>query len=228
MEPLRIECRFAGPWCPQAFGLHLDGLVGWSLVEQVVRDGNPPNDYQEILRDLPFERHPSGVWCASLFSVVNWRGQERRHFTTRASAEDLALRIARGVVEPDGASSLDTSRGPAKNGQGFYTIEYAAGARAWCVGDPERILALLDRVNAIGGRTRVGRGELLPYNDGTLWRVVEDHEARERWKHRAAPLPLTDQALQAIGSWRPPYWRGNELIWRPPVNRIEEPAEAVA
>lgn len=228
MEPLRIECRFAGPWCPQSFGLHLDALIGWSLVEQTIQDGGQPADYQEVLRDLPFERHASGVWCASLFSVINWRGQERRHFTTRSSAEDLAKRIDSGVVDTDGGASLDTTRGPAKNGHGFYTIEHAEGARAWCVGDPERILQLLDRVTAIGARTRVGRGALLPFDDGSLWRVVEDAAARERWKRRAAPVPLTGEARQAIGSWRPPYWRGNDLIWRPPVERIEEPIGALA
>jgi CRISPR type IV-associated protein Csf3 len=224
MQPLRIECRLATAWCPPPTGLHLDGLLGFAAVDEAVQERRAVPDYDAILAELPFARHESGVWCASIFSVVNYAGQERRYLTQKTDVITMATMIGLGVVEASGGAVIDTQRGPFKNGQAFYTVEHAQGLRAWCMGEPERILDLLGRIEAVGIKTRLGLGTLLPFDDtGELWRVVEDEEARERWKRRTSPEALTADALPAVGAWKPPYWRGTERIWRHPVERISEP-----
>jgi len=226
MQPLRIDCHLATAWCPPAFGLHLDGLIGFAAVDEATAHRPDAPDYDTILADLPFARHDSGVWCASMFSVVNFAGQERRYLTQKTDVITMSMMIDRQVVETAGGSIIDTQRGPFKNGQAYYTVEHVQGLRAWCVGDPERILDLLTRITAVGVKNRIGLGTLLPFDEtGELWKITEDATAHERWKRRSAPVALTTEALPAVGAWRPPYWGGNDRIWRHTVARIAEPRE---
>lgn len=237
MIGLRIDCRLAGPWMPPAFGLHLDGLLGWALVEQYRReavashetseihkeaDDEPQIDYASILAQLPLQRDEmTGAWCASQFAAVGWAAQERRYLTAKTPVESMCRWINAGRVEAKGGSKIDTVRGIAKNGQAFFTIEHAAGLRAWCVGDPEEIVQLLNGyVHAVGVKTRIGLGALIEGDDGSLWSVVEDDEAHKMWRHRSMPAKVIDDSYPAIGSWQPPYWRGSDLIWRPKPMRI--------
>jgi CRISPR type IV-associated protein Csf3 len=228
MQPLRIDCLLGTAWCPPAFGLHLDGLIGFAAVDEAATLRTDAPDYDTILADLPFARHDSGVWCASIFSLVNFAGQERRYLTQKTDVIKMATLIGSEVVGTAGGSIIDTQRGPFKNGQAYYTVEHAQGLRAWCVGDPERILELLTRINAVGVKTRIGLGTLLPFDEtGELWKITEDPTAHERWKRRSAPVALTPDAVPAVGAWHPPYWRGNQRVWRHPVERIDE-RQAVA
>ena len=223
MQPLRIDCLLATAWCPPAFGLHLDGLIGFAAVDEATALRSDAPDYDTILADLPFARHESGVWCASMFSVVNFGGQERRYLTQKTDVITMSTMIGRNVVETAGGSIIDTQRGPFKNGQAYYTVEHAQGLRAWCVGDPDRILDLLTRIPAVGVKNRIGLGTLLPFDDtGEVWKITEDDSAHERWKRRSAPVALTSDAIPAIGAWSPPYWRGNSRIWRHTVERVTD------
>ncbi|MCZ8254443.1 MAG: type IV CRISPR-associated protein Csf3 [Polaromonas sp.] len=234
MIGLRIECSLATPWSPPAFGLHLDGLIGWALVEQHrradmaargVHDEPPAGaalDYPTILAGLPLQKdEATGAWCASQFFPVGWRGQERRYYTAKTPVEDMSRRINEGLVDTKGGAHIDTQRGPAKNSQGFITIEHVEGLRAWCVGDPDEIVQLLStHVHHVGVKSRIGLGTLLEQPDGSLWRIEEDAQAFEMWKHRSMPAKVLDDSRPAIGSWKPPYWRGQDVIWRPNVVRL--------
>lgn len=230
MEPLRIECRLATPWHPPAFGLHLDGLLAWSLVQDAKAARADLVDYEAIISDLPLERHllathPGGghsVWCASQFVPVGWLGQERRYMTAKTSVEDMSHWIGRKVVETKGGSTIDTARGIAKNSQAYYTVEHVRGLRAWCVGDRDAITDLLSRVRAVGVKTRIGLGTLLPYADGALWDVRADEQASQLWRRRSSPERLIEDSFRAIGSWRAPYWQGTDPIWRPMPLRIAD------
>jgi CRISPR type IV-associated protein Csf3 len=230
VEPLRIECRLATPWFPPAFGLHLDGLLAWSLVNDTKSAGVELIDYQAIISDLPLERHllasqaghGDAVWCASQFVPVGWLGQERRYLTAKTSGEDMAHWIGRHVVDTKGGSTIDTVRGIAKNAQAYYTVEHVRGLRAWCIGDLDAITDLLSRVRAVGVKTRIGLGTLLPYRDGSLWEVRPDEQASQFWRRRSSPERLIDDSFRAIGSWRSPYWKGTEPIWRPMPMRIAD------
>lgn len=224
MVPLRIECKLSTPWAPPAIALHLDGLIAWSLVEAARATRADEPDYASIIADLPFQRHESGVWCASVFSVVNYHGQERRYLTAKTPIEHMASMIQKGFIEEGGPSTFDTVRGPLKAGQGYFNLEHAEGLRAWCIGDPDLILDALARVTAVGIKTRSGFGTLLPYAEGELWRVEEDPQAEDLWKHRCAPVQLTEDMMQGTGAFQPPYWRATGTVWRPLVRHIHDPS----
>ncbi len=236
MRALRIECRLTTPWCPPAFGLHLDGLLSWALVSDARAAGAEFNDFQEIIADLPLQRHvfpwhgneDTSVWCASQLVPVGWLGQERRYLTAKTNVEDMSHWINRRVVEKKGGAIIDTVRGIAKNAQSFYTVEHTRGLRGWCVGDADAIEDLLSRVRAVGVKTRIGLGTLLPFGDGSLWRVTPDPEAEQLWRRRSSPVRLIDDSFRAIGSWHSPYWQGTDPVWRPTALRLPDDVVAAA
>jgi len=221
MIPLQIDCQLSGPWCPPQFGLHLDGLVAWAMVDEHVRAGADVESYEPILAGLPLDKHESGVWMASQFFPVGWMGQERRYVTGKTPVQHLALSIGAGVVDTAGGSIIDTVRGIAKDHAGYITIEHVRGLRAWCIGDEDAIREYLNRVFAIGARTRMGFGTLKPFEDGSLWRIEPSDESEEKWKLRSSPVQITQESYCARGAWKPPYWRGDDIIWRPIPMRLE-------
>jgi CRISPR type IV-associated protein Csf3 len=221
MATLQIDCQLSGPWCPPQFGLHLDGLVARALVGEQLEGGSDAGSYEAILADLPFEQDESGVWKASQFFPVGWLGQQRRYVTGKTPVQHLALSIGAGIVDAAGGSIIDTVRGIAKDHAGYITIEHVRGLRAWCVGDEDAIREYLDRMPAIGARTRMGFGTLRPYENESLWRITSCEDAAENWKLRSAPKQITAQSYPSLGSWRPPYWRGGETIWRPIPMRLD-------
>lgn len=226
MSKLQIDCQLAGPWMPPAFGLHLDALLAWSLVEEAKASVSVTNaqdvSYADIIGDLPLDTHDTGdgrtIWCASQFLPVGWMGQERRYLTAKTSAENAFHWMGRGVVEV--SNTIDMVRGIAKNGQAFFTIEHAKSLRAWAVGDADAIMDLLMRVQAIGVKTRIGFGSLLPYENGDLWKITEVADDQCHWQRRSAPVKLIDDSFAAVGSWQPPYWQGHDRIWRPVPMRL--------
>lgn len=228
MSKLQIDCQLAGPWVPPAFGLHLDGLLAWSLVEDAkasVSDTDAKDmAYADIIADLPLERHDAGegraIWCASQFVPVGWLTQERRYLTLKTSIEDTFQWMNRGVVSSKGSNTIDTVRGIAKNGQTFFTIEHTKGLRAWAVGDADAIMDLLTRIQGVGVKTRIGFGSLLPYENGDLWKITEVADDQCHWQRRASPCKLIEDSYHAVGSWQSPYWQGHDRIWRPAPMRL--------
>lgn len=223
--PLRIEWRLDTPWCPPSLGLHLDGLIGYAVKEEAEADGRQVSDFQELLADLPFEKHdtPAGwVWKASLVRPTRILGTERRYQTAKTASQQLAERTVDGGIRGRPLTKVDTVRGAFKNDAFWYTLEHAPTLEAYCVGDPERILSLLDRITHIGKRGRLdhGRVALRQRSDtqeaGLDFTVEEDGEANDKWKHRAMPEQIEGYVPVAC-RLTPPYWAGEHarLCWRP-------------
>lgn len=223
--PLRIEWNLASPWCPPEHGLHLDGLIGYALKEEAESQGVQIENFQSLLADLPFEKHvaPSGwVWKASYVRPVEVLGSERRYLTAKTAAQQLAERMVDGRMLGRTLAKIDTVRGPFLNSALWYTLEHAPRLVAWCVGDPERILSLLDRVTHIGKRGRIdhGRVAMRARSDraegGLDYTVDEDEVALDRWKLRLMPEPV-EGYIQVASRLRPPYWAGEsqQMCWRP-------------
>lgn len=225
MEPLRIEFQLSGPWSPPHGGVHLDGLIAWAVKEEALRHGaaaadagGQDLDYAAIIADLPFEKHesPHGwCWKASMLEVVGYRCQERRYLTAKTPVLDMALAIGNRVVEEKGGSTIDTVRGLGKNAALYYTLEHAEGFVAYCVGDYDALNELLQEVDAIGIKTRLGHGSLRPFDDGRLFKITHDAAAHERWKRRNAPEQLIEAMHLAVASFQPPYWKGKGYCWVP-------------
>lgn len=221
MQALKIECRVANAWSPPDLGVHLDGLIAWALVEQARKSGQVITDYDEILSDLPLSRHefPNGewVWQASQLVPVDMYGVERRMLTGRTPANEMFNLVAKGVVSSKGGK-WDGSRGPEKNNQVFYTTERIGGLKGWCIGDADALADLLDEVRAVGTRTRIGMGALIPFEDDKFWRITPCDDAATLWSLRNLPdlQGVPDLSRYAdIGTYRPPYWRGSASIYRP-------------
>ncbi|EQD66040.1 hypothetical protein B1A_08284, partial [mine drainage metagenome] len=90
--PLRIDWTLVTPWCPPALGLHLDGLIGFAMLEEAEAQNQSFTSYDELLAELPFARHESlAGWCwkASLVRPAAVLGSERRYSTAKTSTAAL-------------------------------------------------------------------------------------------------------------------------------------------
>lgn len=223
--PLRIDWTIATPWCPPALGLHLDGLLAYAVVQEAERDGRQFEAYDELLSELPFERHESGAgWCwkASLLKPVTVRGSERVYMTAKTATQSMAEAMVDGQITGRSIKSIDTVRGPFKNDAFWYTIEHVDKIQAWCIGDPERITELLSLITHLGKRSRLDHGRIAlrdhsADDEGGLdFHVVEDSQARDRWTRRYMPEQV-DGYVPVQGRLQPPYWQGEGagLCWRP-------------
>lgn len=232
MQGLQIDCRLAGPWCPQASSMHLDSLLAWAAKEVALRRPCAENaTYADFIHDLPLDRKEfdggEWVWKASVLHVVGWQKQERLYFTQKTPVEPMLLGIADGWIEAKGGSKIDTQRNYAKNGQAYITIEHAQGLRAWCVGDPDGVKELLGEITSVGVKRRMGLGALLPYADGSFFQVKPCEQAQTLWMRRASPVQLIQESTPFIGSWRAPYWQDmHQQGWTP--SRVNLPADCVA
>lgn len=223
--PLRIEWNLSSPWCPPAQGLHLDGLIGYALKQEAESTGRAFASFDELLADLPFQRHETAsgwVWKASLVAPETVLGTERRYMTSKTATQGLAERTVDGLILGRPLSKIDTVRGVFKNDAFWYTLEHAPKLVGWCVGDPERLSALLDRITHVGKRGRIdhGRVALRERSDtseaGLDFTIDEDETALEKWKLRHMPEPI-DGYVQIAARLLPPYWAGEDqqVCWRP-------------
>lgn len=213
--PLRIDWTLVTPWCPPALGLHLDGLIGFAMLEEAEAKNRSFTSYDELLAELPFARHESlAGWCwkASLVRPAAVLGSERRYSTAKTSTAALAARTANGQIVGRPLTAIDTVRGPFKNDEIWYTLEHVEQCSAWCVGDPDRIVSLLDYITHLGKRGRLDHGRI----DMDQTHVVEDATALTRWQERQMPEPLHGY-VPIVGRLQPPYWQGEGagIVWRP-------------
>ena len=235
--PLRVSWRMATPWVPPAFGLHFDGLLAWAVVQEALVRGAPPAAYEELLTQLPLARHvtPAGTcWQASLVRPVKILGSERRYMTAKTPVEFIGQYEERAKASlrqrglPDklkGGAGVDTVRGFFKAAAFYVPLQHVAVLEAYCIGDPDRISELLDRVKSIGAKGRCGFGSVAEIidADGKLlpdFSVEEDTAALTRWRYRVLPEVSAEEQADYIpvqARLVPPYWEGVDvqLAYRP-------------
>lgn len=223
--PLRIEWRLATPWCPPNLGLHLDGLIGFAMKEEAEAQDRTIVDFAELLSHLPFEKHVTAsgwVWKASYVRPVQVLGTERRYLTAKTEAQGLAERMVDGQILGRSLSKIDRVRGLFLNNALWYNTEHVPSLVAWCVGDPDRLLSLLDRITHIGKRGRIDHGRVATRartdeaEAGLDYSVEEDEAAFDKWKLRVMPEPV-DGYIPVAARLNPPYWAGEnqQMVWRP-------------
>lgn len=234
MQGLQIDCRLAGSWCPPANGLHLDGLLAWAAVQVAMRgETDASATYENFIHDLPLERHEFDgdehdrwIWKASVMHVVGWIGQSRLYLTQKTPATAMLMGVAEGWIDKAGGSIIDTQRNFTKNGAVYTTIEYAHGLRSWCVGDADGVAEYLSEVKAVGVKKRIAQGALLPYEDGSLFKVTPCDQANTLWMRRNSPVRLIEESTQKSGRWRAPYWSQKSVCWSPNPQRLDVSAQA--
>lgn len=215
--PIRVEWRLRTPWCPPELGLHLDGRVARALYDGAMADGSFTT-FDDLHAQLPFERYTSpdtgqSVWMASMLIPHAPTGFERRHLTRRTDvvAMSLAMSPETPIIAGKPMSMIDTSRGFYKNASVYYSIQHVDRVYAYCIGDPDRLVALLGRVHSLGKRTRLGHGVVVE-----TVKVVEDEEAWTKWRLRHMPEAIEGYA-PVHARLEPPYWQGEGRVmaWRP-------------
>lgn len=215
--PLRIEWQLETPWCPTAQPIHLDGLIAWAKVDRALAEGEQFESYDEILAELPFAKHetPAGwCWQASMLVPDGMHGVERRYLTAKTPIAEIQLSIGlkgEGVIMEGGRATIDIQRDYFKPSALHYTLEHVERVRAWCVGDPDEIAPLLDRIRTLGKKGRLGHGRIAGEAE-----MHEDPAALEMWQHRLLPKPK-EGYFPVNGRLRPPYWSGDDttMAWRP-------------
>lgn len=223
--PLRIEWRLATPWCPPTMGLHLDGLIGFALKEEAEAQGRAITSFDELLSDLPFEKHVTAmgwVWKASYVRPTEVFGTERRYLTAKTNAQGLAERMVDGQILGRALGKIDRVRGLFLNNALWYNTEHVPALVAWCVGDPDRLLSLLDRITHIGKRSRIDHGRIAQRSRtdeseaGLDFTLEEDEAALEKWRLRVMPEHI-DGYIPVATRLNPPYWAGEsqQMGWRP-------------
>jgi len=195
MNPLRIDIELCSPMVEPSSPLHLDALLAWAAVAEATANGDEePLVAQET---LPLERD-LGVWCASALSFEVLAPPSMRFCTKRTDVPDIAQAVANGLIA-SAPNKFDINRGPWRQSLYFFTVQHAITASAWCIGDAERIAALLDRVRYLGARRRNGHGKIARIS------VTHDDDAHARWRERVLP-EQQEGYLPLMATTAPPYW----------------------
>lgn len=218
MTPLRIEIDLVGPVERPARPIHLDSLIANLMVRRDMPHETDVATIREHIAHLPLGRADVGgdwVWKASSVAF-DWTTPPMQEFATRAiRPEAIAEVLKTGVISNFGVDTkIDTARGMLKSATYAHEFQWARGAVAYCIGDRVQLEDLLDGLESIGARRRLGNGQV------SAVRVLEDDRATELWQRRYLPqgaeagrmvegayrLPLFDRTHQRIV-------RDNHLEW---------------
>ena len=214
MEPLHIRWHLARPLIVPEYPIHLDGLLAWARVEEDRERGIAGFAGQE---DLPLARFETGsgwVWQASWLTICP-AGEVRqvpmvRRADEAAFAQDLAAGIwsARRKI-----SSINLGSGRYKAYAFNVPTQWADHVDAFCVGDAERVKALVARITALGKLSRNGWGRVAKVE-------VQTGAEPMAWLRRTMPADcdLGPGWTQSVGRLRPPYWSGNQEMVQEPCS----------
>jgi CRISPR type IV-associated protein Csf3 len=207
MQPLRIEFRLASPITEPVYPIHLDALAAWSAVEAAKAKGDP----EPLLAqgNLPFARE-AGVWCASALQLESVDAPFTVAQTKRTDLLKFSDALCNGPLKK-ARNKLDTTRGPWRQSLYFTQCRQVSTAKAWCMGDRDRLEELLSRIDYLGALRRIGRGRI------TALEIVDDPRAAQRWRERLLAEPA-EGFIPMHGVSSPPYWdrRRAATVWAHP------------
>lgn len=164
-KPLRVTARLAEGIVLRS-PLMLDALLAWSvsaehrLLPPVAGQSGPTIE-------IPIERELGGRFHLCSQGLHEVEASELRHKNRRAPVMEMA-RLGSSKI-----SRVQINVGANKSYRVPYSLEILRDDEiAWfCIGDPERILALLRNVHYLGRHRGAGKGRLDLY--GEPWRVEE-------------------------------------------------------
>lgn len=215
MTPLKIEFQLGTPVVIDSeYPIHLDGLLAWSRVQEAIRlgDTNPWGASD----DLPIAKagqNEDWVWQASRLVFKYCTPRQLVNMQRRSEPDRIYRDYERGLwraKRKDGPPTINTNSGQLRAYQFYTSVQWASHAEAWCVGDPDRVRELLDKIEHIGKMGRNGFGQV----SNIL--VTEDDEALERWRLRVLPIDVprlsgVDYTL-GLQTPRAPYWEKSRRV----------------
>lgn len=204
-RPLRVTAHLRGPVCMPEGHVALDALLAWAVYQ--VGGAPPPvtgGAVDEV--EIPIVREPMGRFHMCSFSVGQVDARERQWTNRRfplAEAQALAGPKLRRVQIDLGRQK--TVRRPRE-------VVHLVDDRLdwWCVGDADRIRALLGIVGHVGARRGVGLGtvgrwdvvEVTPWDEG--FPVLLDGQPLRPLPLDWPGLPDDIYARRAVLTF--PYW----------------------
>lgn len=182
--PLRIDFDIITPVRVPGHLFHLDGLIGWSMIEQRMRSGDNSMSPDEICKSLPIESIDLGdgekLYKASAFVFTGSGDRQNLKLTRPCDYQQMAL--DQGEV----FSGTRLKKWDPIVSSGFYKAYFLDEplrlydrASAWVVGDKEQITQALSLVENIGKLTRLDCGHVSSLT------VTEDEKAFDLWRYRA-------------------------------------------
>lgn len=206
MRPLHITVTLASPITVPERPIHLDALLAWAAVDAEIGSGADGKTALLAQDTLPLDRTEGEGWTWKASQLV---------FTPRdnpflvaairsTNIQEMAFDRAAGVVDFGIKVAVNLGTGPDRNYDYRFAAQCCASAEAWCVGDPEKIKALLATLPGIGKRRRNGWGAIKEIS------VVEVGASECHWNRRTLPMssPCAIPAahVPSNGTLRPPYW----------------------
>lgn len=212
MKPLNITAHlYNGFVASDAWSPTLDGILAYWQLRLADSDGflthQGRSDLMEPVDGLPLEKISDGGlwWWACSAPIYECAQQQRAYFHRRF--DDQHERFL-----PEGTKSVLTAAGPYKCYRKSVMLRVTSAVSWQCVGDADRIQALLDHCHHIGGKSSQGYGRV------KRWQMEPGDERLARL-HR--PLPVAYAQQQGID--------GPVMRWglRPPGRIAANQAECV-
>ncbi|MGF6440145.1 type IV CRISPR-associated protein Csf3 [Paraburkholderia youngii] len=233
MEPLRLTWKLGSPIVASAHPLHLDSLVAYALVEETLcnlTESGKGKDDKRLIRELAEQPLPlgreerEGAWCwqaSALLSVSDDIVHSTGFWTRKTDVYDHAERIEAGQIKgrykfplKPYELKLDMERGLFKQQLKYFPIRQVSEVQAYCIGDADRLLELLEpgrHISHLGAKTRMGYGKVVSFE------IEPDTDAQRNWSRRVLPWEH-EGAVQMELAVRPPYWavENRQLAWARP------------
>jgi CRISPR type IV-associated protein Csf3 len=216
MEPLCITW-LVDTMAESHYPMHLDSLIANAKFQYMLQnDGILIEDHDQTVDafvaglDLPLAKETrliNGVekscWQASAIVPEKILSSGLRSWVRHVDAVDIAHAIkVTGDVKYRG-DKIDTKRGVLKQNFKFIAVNQPSCLKAWCIGDHDEILELLDVekgfVTHIGPRKRLGLGHIRSMT------IERDERAFELWQKRSSPWPYEGAIPMEIATQQP-YW----------------------
>lgn len=184
--------------------IHLDALLAWAAVDAAGGDISAQDN-------LPLEKavkeDGSWVWKASMLQTSPV--EVRNNVPMTRTFDPWQSGMDKDTVYEGGANVMTPGTGPYK----AYIFTRHAGmirsAKAWCVGDIDRIKSLLGSITHLGKLARLDFGRVKSID-------VSPYEDQRAWEYRVMPWAVDgyDQTQECV---HPPYWKRENrvLAWRP-------------
>lgn len=205
MQPLKITIELSTPMQEPGQLFHLDGLLGAMRVAQAKKihgESINPRDYHY---DIPVDKEifPSGEWVfkASAFQIKRETPTFMWMQTGRINLAEAARHRAEGWLKLRAAKPV-LGGGPFKTSL-YHTALVWADLVAYCIGDKEKVEALLEGCEYIGGRRGVGSGQVKNITVEVL------PEEKCCWEYRAMPKEWADPENRyalVMSALSAPYW----------------------
>jgi len=216
MQPLKVTFTLSHPVVfDNEYSIHLDALLAWARVQDAI-DAGSSNPWPEG-DDLPLAKAGQGadwVWQASrLFftpetprELINMQRKSDPEMFYKDFDEGLwTIRNKAGeVVKGKTPPKINTQSGQYRAYQYYVSAQWMSKVEAWCIGDLDKVKALLDRITHIGKMGRSGFGTVASCT------VEIAPAASVNWALRALPMdvkPCTGVEYAPVMSPpRAPYW----------------------